>query len=408
MLKITLLALFGSFFPEKELQLTDKVYEPEIKTARLHPAGDDDLVKMRPAVTTLGGQLLELEFDDLRPDPDAYFAKIIACNRAWEQSDLRDLDFLSEYNEFNLTRYEYSSGTNIPYVHYTFTIPHVKIGGNYVIMIYRDGDKSDVILTKRFMVNANTALVAPVAPLGTNTINTTNHLINFTFNYPNLDIPDPLASVYVVIRQNQRWDNAQQDIKPSFVRPGQLEYRFMNSNHAFQAGNEFRFFDFRSVNAPGQNTAGIKRDGDEIDLVVALDEPRDWQPHTQIQDLNGAYVIDNLHARPGETTGNYVNVRFQLKASQLKEDIFVMGLYTDYNKTDDNRMLFKNGLYTSTQLLKQGFYSYTYVVDGAKPNQLEGDFFQTENNYEILVYHRPYFPEHDVLVAYYAFNVNGR
>ena len=100
-------------------------------------------------------------FDDLRSDRDTYYARIIHCNYDWTKSDLQDLDYLSDYNEFPMNNSEFSVDTHIPYVHYWFLLPPVRLPGNYVIMVYRGSDKEDIILTKRFMVYENLVTFTP-------------------------------------------------------------------------------------------------------------------------------------------------------------------------------------------------------------------------------------------------------
>ena len=60
--------------------------------------------------------------------------------------------------------------------------------------------------------------------------------------------------------------------------------------------------------------------------------------------------------------------------------------------------------YETRLMLKQGYYSYRYVTtdtDGKlQPLKSEGNFFQTENKYQALVYHRPAGGRTDLLVGY--------
>ena len=138
----------------KELKFIDFTYEPQIKTVMLHPntgLGDN----LQPAVTQQGQWNLILEFDDLRNQRDNYYARIVHCNHDWTKSDMMDLDFMNDYNEFTITNFQYSIDTHIPYIHYTYNIPAVKLPGNYIVVVYRNGDKNDNILSKRFMVYNN-------------------------------------------------------------------------------------------------------------------------------------------------------------------------------------------------------------------------------------------------------------
>src|SRR5882757_2868098 len=126
---VVLFLLHHAVFAQKTLVFADKVYESEVKTVQLFPdsgAPDDPLY---PAVTTLAAMRLVLEFDDLRADRANYYARIIHCNYDWTKSSLMDLDFLHDYNEFSLNDYQFSGNTHIPYVHYRFVIPPVKITG---------------------------------------------------------------------------------------------------------------------------------------------------------------------------------------------------------------------------------------------------------------------------------------
>ena len=396
---------------DKELRYEDFIYEDQIKTVRLFPASDSREIKMLPAVASLGGVPMLLEFDDLQPDRGNYYAKILSCNHDWTPSRLHDLDFLSEYNEFNILDYAYSNNTIIPYVHYRFQLPEVKLPGNYLVIIYRDGEKSDLMLSKRFMISSDVVTLKHDSNVGMNTLKATNQSINFTIDYNRADIPNPLETVNVVIRQNQRWDNAQKDIKPSFIREGNktLEYRFFNTDHAFQAGNEFRFVDFGSLNYPGQNTGRLERDRSSIRLYVAIDAPRADQRYAQYRDLDGGFIVINTDAsQSGETFSQYLNVVFTLQSPKAySSKIYVAGAFNNWMKDPAYEMKFNDGQYSGEVLLKQGFYNYAYITSDPSES-IEGNYFETENFYEILVYNRSYYPDADLLIGYYSFKVNPR
>ena len=64
----------------------------------------------------------------------------------------------------------------------------------------------------------------------------------------------------------------------------------------------------------------------------------------------------------------------------------------------------QDGVYEAAVLLKQGYYSYQYVVaktDGTTaPVSTEGSFYQTENKYQALLYYRGTGERTDRLVGY--------
>ena len=396
----------------KTLRYQDFAYESQIKTIQLYPKGS---ARLHPVVIRLGERNLRLEFDDLRDHHENYYARIIHCSYDWTKSDLSDLDFMEEYNEFPLSNFEFSIDTQIPYVHYWLDIPGVKIPGNYIVMVYRDSDKSDLILTKRFMVFDNRVIFSNEQNLvGSGSVAAINQQLNFTINYKNLNVVNPMEDIHVVIRQNQRWDNLASNVKPSFIHEmeKELEYRVFDDAKMFKGGNEFRFFDLRSISYPGRNVQSVNRQVKPPEAYIATDKSRSNDVFAQYEDLNGGYFIENLDYRDLSFT-NYLNVNFALAAPQpVKGDVYVTGAFNYWNLLPTNKMTYDStkGAYTSNVLLKQGWYDYQYVVKSPDLPyyHFEGSHFQTENEYEIFVYFRPFQPRADLLIGYLRFYENPR
>lgn len=410
-----LLTLFFSS-PQKVLVYENRVYEPEIKSVQLYSEKREIRSHLLPSVTQINQNDLVLEFDDLRNDFNSYYVRIIHCQYDWAASSLRDLDFMADYNEFNVNDYAFSSNTQIPYVHYRFNLPKVKLPGNYLLVVYRNGNKSDIILSHRFMVyDGRTSLKQDNRTSGALTLRSTNQQLNFTVDYRGVEIINPFGSVHVVIRQNQRWDNARFNIKPSFVREdvNQIEYRLFDSDKFFTAGNEFRFVDFRSINFPGQNTDWVDKASVPYHLWVQPDASRINEVYSQYPDINGQYYIENRENGNDETASNYVDVTFTLKTQELeKANVYLVGAFNQWIKNQESRMQYSpaTGTYQNTQLLKQGWYNYQYQVEGNQlsPNYFEGSHFETENFYEVFFYYRPFQPNADLLIGYFPIEVNAR
>ncbi|HKZ39041.1 MAG TPA: type IX secretion system plug protein domain-containing protein [Chryseolinea sp.] len=394
----------------KALKLIDLGYEPEIKTIQLYPEN----APTEPAVTSFGKWNLLLQFDDLRNQRDTYYAKVIHCNYDWTKSDLQDLDFMTLYNEFPITNNEFSVDTHIPYVHYWFAVPPVKLPGNYVLMVYRGSDKEDIILTKRFMVYTNqVAFTRDGNLIGAGNVADLSQQLNFTVDYKNLTILNPLLDVHVNIYQNHRWDNMIQDVKPSFVREieKELEYRFFEESKMFRGGSEFRFFDLRSINNPGRNIATVTKNVKPFEAYVVKDKSRAIEAYSQYDDLNGGFNIDNYDYRDLAFT-NYVNVNFSLASPDINGDVYVAGAFNNWNLNQQNKMQYDSvqRVYTARILLKQGWYDYQYVVKSPTLpyDYFEGSHFETENYYEVFVYHKPYQPRADLLIGYLRIDKNPR
>ncbi len=369
---------------------------------------------IRPAVVSLEAQNLQLEFDDLRNQRSNYYVKIIHCNYDWTKSTLMDLDFLPDYNEFPVNEYEMSFNASFPYIHYYFSLPPVKLPGNYLLVVYRESD-ADILLSRRFMVFDNQVkLVTDQQSIGLGNLNSSNQQLNFKISYARMDLVNPMESVKTIIRQNQRWDNARHNVTPSFIREDikELEYRFFDQDNEFKAGNEFRFVDFRSLNFPGQNTGRLDRSKRPFHLSVQTDRSREYQVYSQYVDLNGNYVIENLDNREAAISGDYVFVTFTLASQPVHGDIYLLGAMNNWDRTEDSRMNYISNqtMYEKTLFLKQGRYDYHYWVQAPSEDGflLEGSHFQTENLYEVFIYYRPFKPNADLLLGYFQLPVNSR
>ncbi len=391
----------------KKLELDNRAYEENVKTVRLYPQQDSYDEVIQPAVIPLQtNRNLILEFDQLYGDFQSYYARLIHCDANWEKSRLNNNDFLSQFNDFPITDYQYSFGTRIPYVHYRWIVPSVKRTGNYIIKVYRQGNEADLILTRRFMVYDNRVQIDALVGMSDGiTERDFNQQLNFSVRYPDLTAMNPLEEFNVVIRQNKRWDNLLDQLPPTALKEDlrTIEYRYFNLENNFQGGNEFRFFDLRSINVLGQNIASLDRKENRVDAFILKDELNIHRLQGTFQDINGEYVIDNLETDPANITSDYVFVHFFLKSPPISESIFVLGALSDWQSTDENLLTYDSQLegYTKTILLKQGWYNYMYYMpESNDPYHFEGSYFETENLYEIFVYYRPIGALADQLVGY--------
>ena len=402
---------------KKILQFQNAAYEENIRTVRLGAPGIPMNNNQPASVASIFQQNLVLTFDDIQESKNSYYARLIHCTADWRKSTLNDLDFLAIYNEFNVTDFDYSSNTHLPYIHYRFALPQVKLPGNYLLVVYRDSDRTDIVLTMRFMIYQHRVnIITDNRNTGSLALSSSNQQINFLINYKDIEVFNPMENFQVVIRQNQRWDNARFDVKPSFMRDDirQLEYRFFDQSNHWMAGNEYRFVDFRSLNSPGQNTGRLDKMVQPHELSVRQDIPRKDQAYAQYRDLNGGYLIENLDFR-GDPSGSsqYLFVDFSLRSELLADaTVYVCGQFNHWARTEENKMTYdkKTSTYKASLVLKQGWYDYEYVVDSPTlpTTYFEGSHFETENLYEILVYYRSLKPMTDLLVGYYPIPINPR
>jgi hypothetical protein len=410
-LQLVLLITILSFqLVAQKPEYLDKINDENIKSVLLYPFENTSYPEFLASSISLDQSVpLQLEFDELYYDFTNYTLKLIHCNADWRKSMLSDIEILNLYNDFPITDFEYSQNTLVPYTHYKITIPQVRVSGNYVAAVYRKGESTEPILTKRFVVFKNQVTIS----LATGVQNAINNRfgsqqIGFTVQYGQLESFAPLEDFKIVIKQNQRWDNAIYFLKPSMLREFQksLEFQHFNNENAFLAGNEFRLFDLRFQTTTGQNVAQITKTSEILKAQLLTDKTRNGQAYSIYNDQNGLYFIGNLEAGNSSKIGaDYMDVTFKLNTPAQKDKIYVIGGFNNWQQTKENEMVFdkKSAVYTTSIKLKQGFYNYMYWVDGADPYQFEGSHFQTRNQYEIYLYYRKPGTLFDKVVGYYSF-----
>ena len=118
----------------------------------------------------------------------------------------------------------------------------------------------------------------------------------------------------------------------------------------------------------------------------------------------------NSGSHPFES--DYAHVEFFLESEKLNADVFITGAFSLWSQDPDYRLGYieELGGYYGETLMKQGFYDYQYLVSGQgyDPNYFEGNHFETENEYEILVYQYSFQMDVDLLIGYFVMSRNQR
>ena len=397
--------------PEQGYRHTDYIYQDNIATVQLRRDG----LEISYPMLDLGGMgRLLLTFDDLDGDVKNYFYTIVHCDATWEPSRLTELDYIDGFAEGDITDYDFSFNTETAYTHYRLMIPNqnlrLKVSGNYVLRVFhREEGEERTVLTRRFMV------VEPVVSIAANFARTqkvsqsrTHHEIDFVVEHKGFEIPSPRRDIVAHVLQNGRWDNAILNLKPMFVRNERLEFDFAGKI-VFPAGKEYRYLDLRSLRF---RTDKVESLGETEDGFLTADlkceGSREDRPFFQEEDLNGMYFIENFHENNDVLQSDYADVTFcyAKRYPYEQQDLYLYGAFTDWKINEDFRLRYnpaKRAYYT-TALLKQGFYNYMYALvprGGITPTfaETEGSWFETENDYTILVYYRPFGERYDRLIS---------
>ena len=397
------------YFKDNFLRYEDFVYNENIKTVMLSQVGFE---LSAPIIRLNTEDKLLLQFDDLNRDVQEYFYTYIHCSAKWTPSDLLHSQYLSGFPDDRITDYSFSFNTLQPYTHYRLVVPNSNllplISGNYLLLVFSDNDKSKPVLSKRFMIT-DTKLNVQAAVHRASVIDDrdTKQKIDFSIYYDNYEISNPFGDINVVILQNDRWDNAITNLKPLFLKENQLDYTYETGND-FNAGNEYRNFDIRSLRYLSEHVRKIITDSALAQVYLFDDESRSYKRYSTEFDLNGYYSIKTYDGKNDELEADYAWVHFNLPYDFERTDgnFYVFGMFSQNQCTTLNKMIYdsERNEYRTSILLKQGYYNYIYVFledanSTVDETTIEGNHYETENDYTILVYHRPIASRYDHLVG---------
>ncbi|HEY9117369.1 MAG TPA: DUF5103 domain-containing protein, partial [Roseivirga sp.] len=238
-----------------------------------------------------------------------------------------------------------------------------------------------------------------------------NQRVEVTVNYANLKAVDPRSQFKVVVRQNQRPDLIKFDLPPTYIDENNQMIRYQNLGepNEFPGTNEFRNFDLGTVTFTGRNVQDVYMDGRVVAAQLRPDQPFN-DAYLQSLDINGQFYIRDLEGRSGGNTGEYVNTTFRLKQAKSEFDIYVVGEFNGWKRDQNSKMRYDENTesYMLETLVKQGWYNYAYITDGQNPFEIDGSFFDTENQYEVFVYYRPMGGRGDELIGYSSLYYNSR
>ncbi len=414
---IFLCGLLNAVYAQEEnFYYENAVYDENIKTVLMHRDG----FELSNPVWELGEENpLVFKFDDLSGEVKNYYYTVIHCDADWNESYVHQSDYIDGFAENPLEDYARSFNTSFDYINYRLFLPNedidFKYSGNYALVVYEDGDKENLVLSKRFyVVEPLVELEGTVRRATLDAFKGENHEVDFTVFHDNLNIDNPRDEVKVVVMQNNRWDNAIRDLEPLFIRDRELVYDY-NRENVFVAGNEFRYFDNRSNRVNGENVQETEFHRPYFHKTLMTDEVRANRRFFSYEDMNGKYVVESQdrEVEDYDTECDYTFVHFTLPLESvlLGGTVNVFGALNHWNANKSNEMTwnFDTSAYELTLLLKQGYYNYMYVyvpqgAEVADHKNIEGSFWETENDYQIFVYYRERAARYDRLVGYRQLN----
>ena len=354
------------------------------------------------------GEYVILEFDALNGDEEDYYYKIEHFNFDWTPSILVKSEYMDGFDNQRIRNYENSLNTYQIYSHYKLTIPNaqtkrLKVSGNYLLSVFNDDD--ELVFSRKFMIYEDKTNVGVSIKRSRDVqFIEEKQRVDIVISSKNMQFNNPKQNVKTLVIQNNNLNTAISDLKPQYTIGNKLIYKY-DTESSFWGGNEYLYFENKDIRAAN---IGVR----QIDLqdlyhnYLFTNTERASKPYTYNPDINGNYLVTNIDADNPSIEADYVWVHFSLIANDALKDktIHIYGNFNNYAIDESTKMIYDeyNQVFTKPILLKQGFYNYKYIVvnnDKLDEGAISGNFYQTENNYKVIVYYRDLGARYDKIIG---------
>ena len=421
MKQITLLicALFvsvGLFAQNFDLPCDNLNYKPEVQTVLLY-AGDnqlsDPIIPLDDMV-----ERLTLSFDLIDGEGEILNYTFIHCNYEWQPTEIQRIQYALGFESDRLDDYAFSRNTLIEYVNYRLKFPKEDmmplISGNYLLIVYGD-DLNDIYFTRRFMVVDEKAHIGAAVPRYPDdlSLTDTHQQLNVTVNMNNYISNNTQQFSHLTIRQNGRWDNAAEGLKPTYVYPDYLTFEH-HPQTVFEGTNQYLRFNTSNVYFQSENLTHIRQTDECFEFDIAPFESWARKAYASYEDIHGEkYVYIEDEELDNATEADYCRVNFFYKseAPLTHEDLYIMGALNDWRFDESNKMRYDYRLhgYTCSMVLKQGYYNFMFVTIYRKTGEVmtdltAGNHWETNNVYKLYFYYYNSIKGYDELIGYSTVN----
>ncbi|WP_338408853.1 DUF5103 domain-containing protein [uncultured Flavobacterium sp.] len=345
------------------------------------------------------GNGFQLQFDDLYGNEANYYYEIIHCDYNWNPSEIPKSDYLQGFDGQRIQEYTNSFNTLQIYSHYQLSFPNsntqLRISGNYILKIL--DENKEVAFSRKFILYEDSVSI-PIQIKRARTVPNLEfkHNLEFAIKSNTINFQNPLKNVKVMLLQNGQFKTAIKNIVPQYTIGNDLIYKY-DTQTQFWAGNELLFFDNKDIKSANNNVAQVDSNNDIYNSRLYTDRARTNFPYSVTQDINGNFVVRNLNANNNEVEADYSWVYFSLSAPAYtsNKEIYIAGMFNNYSLIPEYKMDYNpnKAIYEKAVMIKQGFTNYQYIVADKKgivdyENAIDGNFYQTENDYSIIVYYR--------------------
>ncbi|MFC2083739.1 type IX secretion system plug protein domain-containing protein [Bacteroidota bacterium] len=364
--------------------------------------------QINPPILSVKDKLF-IEFDiesDTQPLLNILFR---FCDRSWEPYDNIFLENRFYNTEHNLWFKTLPATITEARYHYKGEFPNENVtfpfSGKWKFYITDFDDSNEIYATGKFIV------VYPSIPLISGILkqrlegvtldeSTFGQIYNIRTKF---NLPDTLFSSRVLgfeIIENQKFEY------PIFISEDNTnEYRYFEWNGIdeieyivkdIQPGNEYRQANLKDRFKHSPPYTNAQYDGVDVSRLYDYGG----------KDYNGGSILHN----PLNDYSNYMNVEFNLRLPEyFYKNVFLTGSFNNWQVLPEYKLIDTDGLYSINIELKRGIYDYQYVTGIVEDEkvyeidwlELEGNSWDTENDYYLFVYYlSPLYGQYDKVIGF--------
>lgn len=373
------------------------IFDPSIRTLQVEAAG----MQSDPGILILNSNdRLTISFDQLADERSYLRCSLTHCDPMWRPDHLTPAEYTT-INEDYIEDYTLSGPTMVRYVNYRFQLPSERLtlplSGNYLLRVYDESEPDSTLLQVAFCVLDPKVKVLPTVTSRTDIdYNDAHQQVSVTLDLGKTRIANPPAELAVIVSQNGRPDTEVVVTTPTMITSDRITYS-SNRSLIFPAGNEYRRMETVSVDYPSMHVEGVEYLHPFYHATLSTDYPRSTEQYIYDRTQHGRFKIREYNSDDSDTEADYLLTHFTLDLPyQPEADIFLDGYFTSHRFDPEWRMIYDetSGRYQLTSLLKQGAYNYQYLLvpkgeTRGITSAIEGDNYQTVNEYMVRVYYRP-------------------
>ena len=381
-----------------------------IHSVQWHVLGDPQSLTVVPLGETGS---LRLAFDDFYQSTTPFNYTWQHCNRDWQPSGLNHSEAIEGFMESQLPDGILSFNTYQPYSHMSTILPHSdcmpRVSGNYYLIIFGESQMDTLLKLPAVFVNQKTQLSGGIHRTSLMGLRQSHQEIDMIVDMRDISVLNPFKDVALSIIQNRNWRSTKQ-LAPRYLRNGVMDIDHDDGSNCFPGGNHFRYIDNKNLPVPSLRVSRYELNER---WVAFVDEEiaRGILYPTHQQDGQGVFVPRKQGSDDEGIEADYLWMDLFLKDNEGKghRQLHVLGDFNAYQPHLDNQLLYDEieQAYRGRIMVKQGYLEYLIADESRsstdessqwsadKIQWSEGNHWETNNRYTVIVYLRSWGARHD-------------